>query len=160
LDVEEQSVVVPGEFANYLWAVGQGGPNSGKVAVEDVTAGTYGRNTVGIYMKKVDRSEIKQTGVSSPTPTHLHAIVDAEAAKSKIPRDSYTVDISPAVEPYYSVDYFLGDVIRLDADKGALVVTNKKLRIYEVDLNNSDNNMEKATVTLADDFYGKVATTT
>src|SRR6266496_2247882 len=60
-DLSEEVLANPGEFANYVWGVGQGGPNSGKVTVSsDSASGNFDYNTVGVYMKIVDRSEVKE----------------------------------------------------------------------------------------------------
>jgi hypothetical protein len=59
----EEDFVTAGDdgFANYLWAVGQGGPNSGKVAVaSDAGVTGFGYHSIGIYMKRLDYSDIKR----------------------------------------------------------------------------------------------------
>jgi len=150
-DLSEEVNAVAGEFANFVWAVGQGGPNSGKVAMaEDNTAVDYGYNAVGVYMKKEDRSEIKRI-------TALQPIADSELAQSKIPKFAYTVTLSPAASLFYgdNMDFAIGDVVKLNANRGALLVENKDQRIYQCQLGISDNNVETASPLLANDFYGK-----
>lgn len=152
-NMSEEEMPSPGDFANYVWAVGQGGPNSGKIAKRENTsaaANSDGYGEIGIYMARVDRNEIKRLAALGP-------IADAELAQRKVPKSAYTVTLSPAAELYYGSDFVMGDVVALNADKGALQVTNKKQRIYQVELVMSANNMETPNVLVANDFYGKVA---
>ena len=50
----------------------------------------------------------------------------------------------------------VGDVIKLNADKGALQVSNIKQRIYQCALNIDENNVEVSSPLVSKDFYGKV----
>lgn len=155
----EEETPQPNEFANYLWAVGQGGPNSGKVVLdENINDDDDGYENIGIYMRRADFPDIKTIGSAGPPPTGLHAIAQSEFAQARVPKTSYTVTISPSANLYYGQDFVLGDVVMLNAAKGALSVTNVKQRIYDATLSMSDNNIETAQVLLANDFYGKVAT--
>jgi len=59
-DVVETEQVYPDKFANYVWAVGAGGPNSGKVALaSDSGAINEGYNAIGMYMKRIDYQDEK-----------------------------------------------------------------------------------------------------
>jgi hypothetical protein len=148
-DVTEELSVNPGEFANYLWAIGQGGANSGKVAVAwDNSSGDYDSNLIGLYMKTVDKSEIKRINA-------LTSIASAELKQSRWPKNAYTVTVSPAGGLIYNYHYKIGDVIGLTANKGALNI-DKNQRIYQVGLTMSDNNVETAAPLVSNDFYGKV----
>jgi hypothetical protein len=158
-NVVEGKDIIPNEFGNYVWAVGKGGPNSGKVAVAQDVGGTYGSDEVGVFMRYHDASSVETLGTDSVNSGGVKPISKAELRKAKIPRKRYDVTVSPAGGEnaiYYDVEYTLGDVIRLDADKGALNVVNKRQRIFEVDLSMSMNNMETATVVIADDLEAKV----
>lgn len=149
-NIEETMIVVPGEYANYVWIVGQGGPNSGKIAkAENNSAAGYGYMNIGIYMKRIDLN-LKLFNAAMKTRA------DAELLQSVIPKTSYSVTLSPAGGSYYKIDFELGDAITLNANKGALSVSNKKQRIYQVTLQNSENNIETASPLVSDDFYGKV----
>lgn len=149
-NLSEEVIANPGEFANYVWAVGQGGPNAGLVKLAENNAGTgYGYNAIGIYMRKEDYQDIKKLAP-------LQDLADATLARSKIPRIIYQVELSPAASIYYGYDYSLGDAIMLNADKGALSVTNRKQRIYQALLSNSDLNVETVQAQIANDFTGKV----
>lgn len=157
-DLTEEEVPVPGEFANYLWAVGHGGPNSGKIAMEEnIDDDADGYNNIGIYMRRADFDDIKLIGSLGPPATHLKAIAQAEFAQSRVPKTNYTAQIATASDVTYGYSFGMGDVVKLNAAKGALSVTNAKNRIYNITLDNSDNNMETPTITIAQDFYGKVA---
>lgn len=161
-DIEEDVQAVPGEFGNYLWAVGQGGPNSGKVAMErhDGTAfGSDGIGEIGARMVRNDYPDEKRLGVSSPQKTHLRAHADADLKIAKVPQTRYSIAIGKGAAYWYGSHFEIGDVMRLDAEKGVgLSVSNVKQRIYECGLSISENNMEEATPLIANDFYGKVAT--
>jgi len=155
-NLTEEIQAVPGEFANYVWAVGQGGPNSGKVALDENNSGvtgSYGYNEIGIYMRRVDNEEIKRISALQPIAT-------AELAQSQIPKRAYSVTVSPAADIFYgsNMDYQVGDVVELNADKYSLQVNAAKKRIYECQLSMTDNNVETSAPLVSDDFYGKVAT--
>jgi len=149
-NLTEEFSANPGEFANFLWVIGQGGPNSGKVAIAwDNTAGEFSSNNIGLYMKTVDKSEVKRV-------TALVPIATSELKQSKIPKGAYTVTINPYGGLIFNKDYKLGDIIHLLADKDALQV-DKDQRIYQIGLSISDNNVEIASPIVANDFYGKIA---
>jgi len=158
-NITQEGIINPGEFANYYWAVGQGGPNSGKVVVrENNAASGYGYNAIGVYMQRSDYPDIKRIGVEGPPRTYLRAVSHAEFQQLRTPRENYTATVAEASGIYYKNDFELGDVVMLNADKGALQVSNKKQRIFQASLSMSDNNVEKPDVLIDDDFYGKVAT--
>lgn|SRR5574338_137768 len=153
----EEEPVIPGEFGNYLWAVGAGGPNSGKIALEEnVNEDDDSYESIGIYMVRKDFPEIKKIGLAGPPPTHLKAVADAEFAQARVPKTNHTCTISPAGNLYYGKDFNLGDTGSLVATKGALNVNKTGQRIYDVKLTISDNNVEIADISIADDFTGKV----
>jgi hypothetical protein len=149
-NITEEYAANPGEMANFLWVIGQGGANSGKVAVALDTTGDWQLDNIGLFMKTVDKSDVKRL-------TALQPIADAELAQSKIPKGAHTVVLNPYPGIYYEKDYEIGDVVMLNANKNALQVSNKKQRIYQCGLAISDNNVETATPLVANDFYGKVA---
>lgn len=158
-DLTEEETPVPTEFANYVWAVGQGGPNSGKVALaENLNDDDDGYETIGVYMRRADYEDEKQIGDDGPPATHLFLDAQSELAQSRVPKTNYTAVISPVADIFYYYSFALGDVVMLNASRGALDVTDVKQRVYEVTLNNSENNMETATITIANDFTGKVVT--
>ena len=157
-NLEEEEQPIPNEFANYLWAVGQGGPNSGKIAMrENIDQDSDSYNSIGIYMRRADFPDIKRIGLSGPPPTHLHAIAEAEFAQSRVPKTNYTAEISPAGGLYYGAHINVGDTVILNASKGALSVSGVQQRIYDATISISDNNMETAAVSLSEDFTGKVS---
>lgn len=163
-DIVEEEFVQPGKFGNYVWAVGAGGPNSGKVAVaEDNSAIEVGYNNIGIYMKREDYSDVKRLGVLGANPpqtaTHLRANALNDLARARIPDLNYAATLSTAASIYYGKDFVIGDVVSLNAQKGALNISGLKQRIYECVLSMSDNNMETANVRASHDFTGKVADT-
>lgn len=168
-DMTEEEFVQPGDnspgtgFANYVWAVGAGGPNSGKVAVQgDSGAINEGYNAIGMYMKRTDYPDEKLLGVDGGNPpstsTHLKANAINDLARAIVPNLNYEVTVSPAGGIYYNNDFTLGDVVNLNANKGALVVNNVKQRIYQASISISDNNVETPSVLVSKDFTGKVAT--
>jgi hypothetical protein len=160
-DIEEDVQTVPGEFGNYLWAVGQGGPNSGKLAMErhDGTAfGSDGIGEIGARMVRTDYPDEKRLGELGPPKTHLRQHAESDLAIAKVPQTRYNISIGQGAAYWYGSHFFVGDVMRLDAIKGSLNVSNVKQRIYECGVQISENNMEQATPLIANDFYGKVAT--
>ncbi len=157
-NLTEEETPIPNEFANFVWAVGQGGTNSGKIALdENVNDDDDGYETIGIYMRRADFEDEKEVGSAGPPATHLMLDAQSELAQSRVPKTAYTASISETADIYYGNDYSMGDVVLLEANKGALLVSSIKQRIYEVTLNNSDNNVEAVTAGIANDFTGKVA---
>lgn len=155
-NLTEEETPIPGEFANYVWAVGHGGPNSGKIAAaENDNDDDDGYDTIGIYMRRADYDDETLIGVSGPPATHLLLNAQSELAQSRVPKSTYTATISPASDAHYESDFTLGDLITLNADKHALVVSGVAQRVYEVTLTNSDANIETVSLGLANDFTGK-----
>ena len=151
-DVTETQIVVPGEFANYLWVVGQGGPNSGKVAkAEDDSYGGYGYNSIGMYMRRID-SQMKRYNAT------MKRLANAELKQSKVPKTSYEVTVAPGGPLMYGRDYNVGDICGLFAQKGAMQIA-KLQRVYQVTLSNSEANMETSMPLIADDFYADKSAT-
>jgi hypothetical protein len=163
-NVTEEESVNPGTFGNYVWAVGAGGPNSGKIAVaQDAGATGLGYGAIGIYMRRDNFQDEKRLGVLGPNPpataTHLKANALNILARALVPDTTYAVELSPAANIYYDKDFKLGDVITLNATKGALNISGLKQRVHECTLAISDNNMEQAFPIISHDFTGKVAVT-
>lgn len=158
-NLTEEETPIPNEFANFLWAVGSGGPNSGKVALEEnISDDENGYANIGVYMRKADFNDVQILGELGPPKTDLYALAEAEFNRSKTPKTTYSISLSPGSNIYYGNDYSIGDVGMLNAGKGALQVIDVKQRIYEATLSMSDNNIETSNLTIADDFFGKVAT--
>jgi len=161
-DITETVEVVPGKFGNYVWAVGAGGPNSGRVAVAgDASPIGDGYDSIGVYMANNSYPDYKRIGLGPEAeggPTHLRAVAWNDLARSINPDTRYDAVLSPAATIYYGKDFEVGDVIKLNMLKGALNTSNVKQRIYECGLSISDNNIEVATPRIANDFFGKVVT--
>jgi hypothetical protein len=152
-NLTEENQPVPGEFANYLWAVGQGGPNSGKIAMEEnINSDADGYRNIGIYMRRADFPDIKKIGLAGPPPTHLKAIAKSEFAQSRIPKTNYTCEISPVGGVYYGSHFSVGDTVDLLGGKGSLNVNETSQRIYDATLSMSENNIESTSVSIAEDF--------
>jgi hypothetical protein len=148
-DVVEDAQVVPGKYGNYVWAVPDGGPNVYVAIAEDLTS----ISNVGIYMVLDEIPGAKKATVDNVKTAHLNAAKKAD-------EPVYTITMAPGTTTYAGIDYFLGDIIALNADRGALNFSGKKQRIMQLALAISDNNMETPTVTLTHDFQSKVGTTT
>lgn len=148
-DMVEDAQLVPGKFGNYVWAVPDGGPNV-YVAV-DSDATDYGDE--GLFMVYDEIPGAKKATVDNVVGAHLDKALHGD-------EPIFSAQLSPTVPPYYNVDYFLGDVVELNADRGAMQLANVKQRIVQVQLSMSDNNVETAAVTLAPSYQGKVAATT
>lgn len=149
-DLTEEASAQPDQFANFLWVVGQGGANSNKYAVaknDSAVEDSDGYAEIGVYMSYQD-IEVKNLASLPP-------IAESRLKTMQHPQDAYTVTVSPSGLLYYEYDFVLGDVAALNADRGALQVSDKKQRIYQVTLNISDNNLETPELLIADDFYGK-----
>lgn len=148
----EENQPVPQEFGNYLWAVGQGGPNSGKIAMEEnIDDDADGYHNIGIYQVRKDFPEIKKIGLAGPPPTHLKAIAQSEFAQARVPKTNYSCEISPVGPIYYGLNYNVGDTTTLLGGKGSLSVDALQ-RIYDATLSMSENNIESVSISLADDF--------
>lgn len=148
-DISEDAQMVPGKFGNYVWVVGDGGPNAYVATAQDSSDITAN----GIYMVRVDVSGAKKFDVDMLSSPELSR---AKASDRPI----YSIVTSPTKPPYYKTDFVTGDVIKLNATKGVgLAITNLKQRIYTTTLAMSDNNVETATLEISHDFVSKVAAT-
>lgn len=153
INFSEEIQIAPDQFANYQWVVGHGGPNSGKVQIQEVIPAPYGRDEIGIYMSLRDKKEIKLSD------TTLTNIVAGTFQEIKNPPKLYSIDVSPTIStPLYGQNYQLGDAIKLNANKGALVVTNVEQRIFEATLAISENNVENVNLLIANDMNEKIIT--
>jgi hypothetical protein len=152
-NISEEFSVNPGEFANFVWVIGQGGANSGKVAIAwDNSSGEFDSNLIGLYMKTVDKSEVKRLSA-------LSKIADSEIAQSRFPKGAINMTLSPYGGLIYNYHYSIGDVVQTVANKNALQLDALQ-RIYQVGLSISDNNVEIAEPLVSNDFYGKVSSDT
>lgn len=151
-NLTEEHQPIPQEFANYLWAVGQGGPNSGKIAMEEnIDDDEDGYHNIGIYQARKDFPEIKKIGLAGPPPTHLKAVAQEEFVQARVPKTNYACEISPVASIYYGLNYNVGDTVTLLGGKGSLSVDALQ-RIYVASLSMSENNIESVEVSVADDF--------
>lgn len=152
-DLVEEEQPVPGEFGNYLWAVGQGGPNSGKIAMEEnIDDDADGYSNIGIYMVRNDYDDLKKIGLRGPPATHLRAVAIADFAQARVPKTNYEAAVSPVGGAYYGLTFNVGDTVGLLGGKGSLQVNVDSQRIYEATLSISENNMETTSLTIAEDF--------
>lgn len=151
-NMTEEEQIVPGEFGNYLWVTGTGGANNGRFAAQANSSsvdGTDGWGDIGVYMCLVDRPDVKRADALPP-------LAEAEFLKRKHPVPTYNVTVSPVVGIYYDIDFTLGDVVPLNANRGALFFDAIKQRIYQATLSMSANNVETVDLLVSKDFYGKV----
>jgi hypothetical protein len=144
-DCEEQSQVVPGEYGNFLWVSGDGGPNSNLLVQSSDTTDI---TNSGVYMVSENIPGSKLADVQQYSDGKKKVLVQADS-------EIYSATISPASPLYYDLDYTLGDLVNFNADKGALKATNKHQRIYQVTLHWSDNNVESTDVMISNDFKRK-----
>ena len=152
-NLTETTQAVPGEFGNYLWAVGAGGPNSGKIAMEEnVDDDDDGYSSISIYQVKRDYPDIKKIGLAGPPPTHLKAVAGYDFAQARFPQVEYSCEISPAGGIYYGSHFNVGDTVSIVGSKGALNVNVSGQRIYDATISISDNNVETSDVSISEDF--------
>jgi len=146
-DLTEDIEIQPNDFANYVWAVGQGGPNSGKLALAlNVNDDEFGYDTVKVYQQYAEFNDIQLYNDT------LRDLALGELKKNRRPQPSYGVAISPAITgPFYGMHYVCGDAISLNANKGALQVTNAAVRIFECTLSMSHNNVETSNPLIGPD---------
>lgn len=145
--IESVDIQEPGSFANYVWAWGSGGPNSGKLAMRaNIAEDQYGYNTTKIYQLGTYYADL------ALFDTTLGKVADGDLKKARKPPMVYSIGISPAITgPFYGANYSTGDAVSLYASKGALSASNVKLRIYESNLSMSDNNVETVSLALGND---------
>lgn len=152
-DLSEEEQPVPGEFGNYLWAVGHGGPNSGKIAMEEnIDDDADGYSNIGIYMVRNDYDDLKKIGLRGPPATHLRAVAIADFAQARVPKTNYEAVVSPVGGAYYGYSFSVGDTVGLLGGKGSLSVNVTGQRIYNAALSISENNLETTSLTVAEDF--------
>jgi hypothetical protein len=151
-DLTEDIEINPNEFANYLWAVGHGGPNSGKLALAlNVNDDEFGYDTVKVYQQYAEFNDVQ---------LYNDTLIDmalGELKKNKKPVPTYGISISPAISsPFYGQDYVCGDAVSLNANKGALLVSNAPTRIFECTLSMSENNVETSNPLLGPDVKERI----
>ncbi len=153
-------------FANYLWAVGQAGPEASRRVAQDPPSGdpTLGHDVIGLYMYYSDSASWADR-VGNPT---IQKIADGELLRRNNIPFNYEVTPSPLTKPYFITNdagiisgdassfYHLGDVAAFNANKGMLQVSGDKQRIYEVNLTMSETCVESTQMNIAKDFFGKV----
>jgi hypothetical protein len=152
--VETEEVVVgkDGNFSNFVWAVGNNDPETHRKVRFNQDTGDYSVNSVGNYMFIVDSDSedmVDETGIlDKQAKEALQRLGDKPVV--------YAIEQAALKPPYYGYHYGLGDLVMLNASKGALSVSNVKQRIYEVILSLSDNCVETASLRIASDFHSKV----
>jgi len=159
-DITDSVAITNDNFANYVWAVGQAGPNGARRPAIDV-AGEFGYENVGVYMYYSE--------VASWAHRLTNAWIQKQAnmellRRNKIPH-TYTMKPSALRQPYFASNrdaasasqyvFTMGDVVGLKADKGMLQV-NTTQRIYEVVLQLTENCTEMCETRIARDFLTKV----
>lgn len=147
-DIAVDESMVPGQYGNYVWAVGDGGPN---VYVSDPPASDpTDMLDNGIYMKIVTLPGAYKQALDLVAPAEL-----ARGETSDEP--TYQLTVHPGGPLYFNLDYFVGDLINLNAQKGyGLNVTDVAQRIYQVDLAMSKDNVETPNILVARDFIGAI----
>jgi hypothetical protein len=155
IDMSDDEEIIPGKFANYVWAVPQGGPNKVIRVAEDIV-GSYGRQEVGVYMKKIEKN-VQSASAFGSANDPLQVGADSELALSKLPQRAIIATLSPVTETgfYYKTNYDLGDLVEINAAKGALSITGREQRVYIIELEMTDANTEIAKVTNSEDFATK-----
>ncbi len=151
-NITSEALVVPGGYGNKIWVVGDGGPNGGIVA-EWSNADDIFENGLYMVRKDIQGNKLgtagKGDGVKGIAKLELNVAVNNDA-------DIYTVDVSPASNDYYGIDYHLGDLVELNSDRGyGMQINNQKNRIYQVELSYSDNNVETVSLQLSADYKSK-----
>lgn len=134
-------------FANYVWTIGQGGANSGKVAVaeNDTDTAGYGIEDIGVYMATV-QDDSWRTYLQTLSASSL------ELAVKTVPQTNYTVSVAPGSRDYYGIDFSLGDLQQLSANKGFMSFSGIPQRIYQATLNMSENNIERSILQVSNDY--------
>jgi hypothetical protein len=153
-EASEQGQVVPQQEGNYVWVTPQGGPNIYAGQSQD----TGDMATNGIYMYQEQQS----------TPlSPASRFDDLAAARLPITENAdapvYACTLTPTKPPYYKANFEIGDAIGLNIDKSTWKVGTTsalgrplKQRIYQVNLDMSDLNMETATPLISSDYASRV----
>lgn len=151
-DLGLQEVIQPGVTANFVRGHGQAGKES--ISAQDDETGVYfGRDEVGPYMKNVTYDSVH-------TAASLWAHVQMELKRTGKPVVVWSPQLGQNVPPYYGVDFGMGDLIVLNADRdGRDTGGDLAQRVYQMRATMSDNNVETVTVAVADDFTDKVPPT-
>ncbi len=144
-NVTSSAQVVPGEYADWIWVSGDGGPNGGYLSQkedDDVQA------EFGIFMSHENIPGNKKADIEQYATAKLKKATQADAP-------FYQVSLTPASPIYYGIDFEVGDRVTLNADKGALLISGIKQRIYKATLSYSDNNVETCSLEISADFKRK-----
>lgn len=151
-DIQVQISVEPGQMATQVTSQGQSDTDGNKV----VYPKAYDDDAIDLLLEfGLYQNWTKYDNVISREELRAFAI-DLYSRMSS-PITVYTPTISPAFPPYYKVHFDVGDVIELSAAKGtAMNFTAAEQRVYKIELNMSNNNMETTTLTMARDFTSMV----
>lgn len=150
--LDEVGQITPGTYANFVWVVGNGGPNTYFAQANLTAPALTDIDANGLYMKLVTVGGSFKASMDAQAPDELE-----KGLKADVP--VYTANISPAARIYYDIDYKLGDVCTFDMEQGYWSRIGITQRIHQVILKYSDNNVESADIAVASDFTGKVAVT-
>jgi hypothetical protein len=146
-DIDVDETLTPGQYGNLVWVVGDGGPNVYVAeALDEGDEMAYG-------------SAMVLDTVSGGIKTDLDPVAPAQLAVAKqgdVPTFQLTLLPEEAGSFYYGVDYDLGDIISLSAQKGYWGVSGIQQRIYQADLNMDDDNVETPQLLVSNDYLGKI----
>jgi hypothetical protein len=155
--VETEEIVPRQNFANFIWAVGNNNPETSRnpTPAWNLSTGDYSIDSISNYMYIID-SDSDDTKIGT-------GLLDRQAKnglqKFNVRPVTYSITQSPLKPPYFGPHYGMGDLVNLNASKGALQVENVRRRVYEVGLNLSENCVETSSLRIAEDHFAKVPVT-
>jgi hypothetical protein len=150
-DIDVDETLTPGSYGNFVWVIGDGGPN------------VYAALALDVASEMAYGSAMILDTVSGGIKTDLDPVAPAELAVGK-QGDAPTFQLTLLPEDvgsfYYGVDYDLGDIITVNATKGYWSISGYKQRIYQADLNMDDDNVETPQLLVSNDYLGKIVAPT
>jgi hypothetical protein len=144
-DMTRQIGVDPGVFATQVREEGQGdtgaAPFVARPVAPDIDPAIL---RYGLYERWDQADNVQDTVL-------LGDMADETLAQSATPLATVQPTISPVKPPYYGVDYLIGDMLPVAANRGRMRF-NVPLRVYQADLSLTDNNLESVQLTMTRDL--------
>lgn len=150
-NMRRRTICEPGRFATYVAAQGQGDTDRMRVSYptrDDVIARER-INDLGLYMAWTKHDNTTRR-------LDLRRRAQAQYERMSRPPKVIEVELSPALPPYFGANFALGDALLCNSERGNMSFRNLKQRVYKVDLDMSDANVETCRPTIAKDFTSAV----
>jgi hypothetical protein len=141
LDATRSYFTDEGEIGNFVKMIGQVSDDP-ESAIQIVRQDSTSEAAIGLY-------EIIEEDTAIQTVDLLTAKAEQKIEDTKYPAFSVKMTQDPIAPPRFAQDYSLGDRISVAANKGRMRF-DKRMRVIEASITNSNGNVETSEITLID----------